>query len=310
MAPTKADLEKKIKERDKTIANLRLEKSEQSLLIKQLQLTMNSLQQRIDTLEAASPAPPPPQPEEPEVTVDKIHYDCAVLSDSIFRHVCKELPKVPPLHIFNKATKDVYLDMKKALKTDFPLLFPGSLGNNDVVPGVKCMKIVVPGAGPARLVSELFEISQTHTFSEIIIHCGTNLLPDQRLSNTVIADEIRLLLATAKRIFPSATITYSPILPKSNWDEQKDPHSPLHDFTRMNLNNLVIRSSECPNVLLCPAFMSPATGEFKLQLAADGTHLNETGIESMRESLTEHITARHSRDDRYFSKDENGEYVR
>ena len=53
--------------------------------------------------------------------------------------------------------------------------------------------------------------------------------------------------------------------------------------------------------------MRPATGEFKLQLAADGTHLNETGIESMRESLTEHITARHSRDDRYFSKDENGE---
>ena len=191
--------------------------------------------------------------------------------------------KGAPSPHFQKNTKDVYLvDMKKALKTDSPLLFPGSLGNNDIVPGVKCMKIVVRGAGPARLVSELFKISQTHTFSEIIIHCGTNLLPDQRLSNTVIADEIRLLLATAKRIFPGATITYSPILPKSNWDEQKDPHSPLHDFTRMNLSNLVIRSSECPNVLLCPAFMSPATGEFKLQLAADGTHLNETGIESMR----------------------------
>ena len=71
MAPTKADLEKKIKERDKTIANHRLEKSEQSLLIKQLQLTMDSLQQRIDALEAASPAPPPPPPEELEVTVDK-----------------------------------------------------------------------------------------------------------------------------------------------------------------------------------------------------------------------------------------------
>ena len=74
--------------------------------------------------------------------VSKTHYDCLLLSDSIYRHVGKSIPKTPgPARALYQK-----LDIR----------------------GVTILKVIIPGARCDRLWSEAVLISATHTFSEII----------------------------------------------------------------------------------------------------------------------------------------------
>ena len=113
-----------------------------------------------------------------------------------------------------------------------------------------------------------------------------------------VADEICLLLETVKRLFPEAEVTYSPILPKSTRDEQKDRRAPISDSTAKtidkidDINNLVTKVH--PRRLLCPAFRNPWNSKYKHKLASDGTHLNQYEIEDFRQMICSHAADRFS----------------
>ena len=79
-------------------------------------------------------------------------------------------------------------------------------------PDVLLKKIVVPGARAARLWSEASFISRTHTFDEVIVHCGTNYLMDPAANDNFITKELCTLIRGFQDLF-TFQVTFSQIPP-------------------------------------------------------------------------------------------------
>ena len=264
----------------------------------------------------ASSLPPPPEPALPPTPIpeyyfegdEKIavtpenttHYDVLLLSDSIFRHVGQEMPKELPPHLSVKWMKHINIHMAATLSTDIPiragpLSVSQAVAGCPAVPNLKVKKVVVPGARCPRLFTEALILSKKFSFSEVIVHVGTNYLTVPGCSDSEIAEEVMSLLKSLSDMF-RCQITFSPILPRCSEDEQGDHRrDPITAETCELIDRIdsINRQINWPYYILCNKFLEPGDSRFKHLLAKDGVHLNGNGIGAMEKALFEYILLRH-----------------
>ena len=163
------------------------------------------------------------------------------------------------------------------------------------VPSLKVKKVVVPGGRCPRLFTEALILSEKFSFSEVILHVGTNYLTVPGFSDSEIADEVMTLLKSLSERF-RCQITFSPILPRCSKDEQGDHRrDPITAETGELIDRIdsINRQINWPYYILCNKFLGTGDSRFKHLLAKDGVHLNGNGITSMENALFEYILLRH-----------------
>ena len=291
MAPrTKNELIRDLDEKNREIFDLRDQNKNISEQLKACLEKLDSLiaentvmKTRLSALETG-PVLPPATPllvATPPPPTFRQHYNVLILSDSIYRHVGCEMPK-----IFNPATRT------RALTKDVHVLH--SHAPHISTPDILVKKIVVPGARAARLWSEASLISRTHTFDEVIVHCGTNYLNDPTADDNFITEELRSLIRGLQDLL-TCQVTFSPILPRCTPDEQTPDRRrvPLSADSRLQLlrtNFLNLTLATTTQQLPCPDFN---TLSYKHLLAKDGVHLSNQGRVAIENTVMDHITTRY-----------------
>ena len=191
---------------------------------------------------------------------DKAYYDCLLLSDSIYRHVGKAIPKKPGP--------------------------PTALYQDIMIGGISILKVIIPRARCDRLWSEAVYLSASHVFGEIIVCAGANYTPSASRRPLVppftAAKDICDLLDSVYDLFQCDT-SFSGILPQ------------LGDRYRLQISTMnrqvfdhCYRSGF--GLLLPNAFIERFRGQLNARLYAhDGVHAGKLGIETLFKCLAEHI---------------------
>ena len=200
-----------------------------------------------------------------------------MLSDSIFRHVGGDCPKV-------KGDRS---------PIDKDILVPTTSKH----PPITAKKIVIPGADCPRLFAEAARLEQFYTFDRVICHVGTNYSDVCSRQETTF--EIQRFLSAIQDLF-DCDVSYSPILPKISRDEQENRKRPLSAHTKSIIeaiceinahvysfcDDMSIDFLTCDAFIMDPCFPQPRRSLF----AYDGTHLFRQGVVEMEHCLFDHLT--------------------
>ena len=228
--------------------------------------------------------PPPPPPPRTDVYGNSIankHYDVLVLSDSIFRHV------------FGECTRMVLTDeaRKRAPWKAYAkpaIIRQYSLGD------CRIKKVVCPGARAGRLLDEASSLLvQGYTFSEIIVHCGTNYA-GWDYNDTDVAAEIKELFGALNQMFPLSTLTFSEILPRA--DQQKHGMAALIKMNEALCSVNISIQGFCANKghrFIYHDFLVDESIDFGDLLARDLLHLNPVGVQIVEDTIRSHIRIFH-----------------
>ena len=148
---------------------------------------------------------------------------------------------------------------------------------------VDVQKVFLPGARAPRLFSELVALSLVSTFSNMVIHFGTNFV-NSPLHYDEIADEISDFIQWCRVYFPTTHIAFSQVLPR------RDPHENSRVF---KLNKLIRQSIELmPNAefVTYPRIQARRNdGINNRLLCKDGLHLSRKGVSFVEQRLEEYI---------------------
>ena len=202
---------------------------------------------------------------------DKI-FDVLVISDSIYRHVGAACPK-------------------KKRDPKLPSWAQPSIHTQFTMEGKTVKKVVVPGARCPRLFSEVASIAQEHSFSEVIVHVGTNYMytgdqPDET------ADEIVNFLHALSNMMPSSKIPFSQVLPRILC-EGPEIRETLNAIRRTN--ELVYDACHYHrHGFIEHVDFRPYRGRIDRNLLArDGCHLSFNGVAAIERSIREHLLIFH-----------------
>ena len=232
--------------------------------------------------------PPPPSPKPPckafsfpeniVTGTDKEYFDVLILSDSIYRHVGNICPKVKPTRY------SPMLEMPKPKEK--PAIY-----DHFEVAGLSVKKIVIPGARAPRLAAEVSTLMDTHTFGNIVVHCGANYIPPNKrrddfelISRDKAILEINTLLSFIGDQF-DGMVTYSPILPQ------------VHTNYIWSINNM---NQEITTFCVSRGFdflvhgrayqLDDGYGSINAEMfAQDGVHLATDGIAALKKTFDDYI---------------------
>ena len=151
--------------------------------------------------------------------------------------------------------------------------------NIDTISQGENIHICVPGARADNIWSRIVEISLTHRFDSIVIHCGSNYVP-HRTSDFMIHDLIDLLTAV-QDLLPNTHLYYSSLLPKLN-------ASFLPGVKRFNRR----MKEEC--IELGVGFITHHRfglnyEQDRRMICKDGVHLNYSGVATLQRSIVNHF---------------------
>ena len=222
---------------------------------------------------------PPPTPQAATVSSrNKKKYDLLILSDSIFRHIGCDGPKVPrggpnlsiEDDIAARVAREVGLeqDLSIPLQADPPI-------------SILIKKRVIPGATVHNLFYAAKQLAEQCSFEHILLHVGTNYLGWSDWDSKAISDDITSFLTFLKDTF-ACSISFSSILPRT--DNQ------LLNRIADEVNNLVTRF--CHSNYMQGFMVIAFCWEPSRFLARDGVHLNRRGILAMEYALLDFLADR------------------
>ena len=142
---------------------------------------------------------------------------------------------------------------------------------------VKCL----PGARPDDVAAEFREMTKTHSFKRIVVHAGTNLIPQYSPHYT--ADKLVKCMETIRELAPSSKIAFSHVLPKLS-----DCFLPGINLVnhRVSSSGMIGPSRTRFGCVSHRAYFCNPAGRVNPQLfRKDGIHLSNAGVKQFNESI-------------------------
>ena len=184
-----------------------------------------------------------------------------MLSDSIYRHVGIECPKDPSAFT------------------------PRPIRSNFDIGQLSFLKVVCPGARSDFLWAEAVLLNDSFTFDHVIVHVGTNYVPNRMNSDPRspldTADEICQLLDAIGPLF-QAKVSYSYILPRLD----------LSVLGGINtINTIIFDHCSANNIghMQCLSFRRVKGALDTSLFANDGVHLSRKGVAALFTCMGGHV---------------------